>query len=344
MKAKSNMKRNQAIVARNRPANRLPASSFKGGNILVPVDFSDCSHQALDYAISFARQFRAGIALLHVVHVNYYAASNDYTTCDYPELIEETRRAGEKQLGDLACSVRKKYPVKTVVETGHPGSRIVDTAKKLGVELIITSTHGRTGFKRAFLGSTAEHVVRYAPCPVLTIPGRTRSAQRDKAPRFQIKKILVPIDFSEVSKDALAYAAALAEHFGTEVILLHVTEKTPIDYLLGRGLMNHLVVPMMKQAKADLARMARSLNQAHGAHLSAIVRTGKPFEEICRAASVLGADLIVLTTHGHTGLKHVVLGSTAERVVRYADCPVLVVRDQARIGQKKRSVRRRPMN
>ena len=344
MKTKSKSKRNQVMIEMTCRDAQLPAASsretqsatspFRRKNILVPVDFSDCSRRALDYAIPFARQFRAGIALLHVIHVNYYAASNDYTTFDYSELLDETRRAGEKQLGDLARSVRNKYPVKTVIQTGHPGSRIVDTAKKLGAGLIITSTHGRTGFKRAFLGSTAEHVVRYAPCPVLTVPGRTAPARRSNTPPFQLKKILVPIDFSEVSKDALAYAASLAGHFSAEFILLHVTEKSPIDYLLGRGLMNHLVVPMMKQAEADLARLAGRLSKAHGAQLSAVVRTGKPFEEICRAARTLGADLIVLTTHGYTGLKHVVLGSTAERVVRHADCPVLVVRKRKPDGKR----------
>lgn len=336
-KTKSRMKPNQVTIATNRREGPLPAASsrkrqpvaslFQSKKVLVPVDFSDCSSQALDYALAFARHLRAGLTLLHVIHVNYYAAGADFATYDYPELLEETHRAGEKQLGNLARSIRKKYPVNTVLQSGHPGSLIVDTARQLGVGLIITSTHGRTGFKRAFLGSTAEHVVRHAPCPVLTVPGRSRSARRGKTPPLQLKKILVPIDFSKVSKAALAYAAFLAGQFGAEFILLHVTEKSPIDYLLGPGLMNHLVVPMMKQAEADLARLAGSLSKAHGAHLTAVVRTGKPFEEICRAARTLGADLIVLTTHGHTGLKHVVLGSTAERVVRHADCPVLVVRD-----------------
>ena len=344
------MKQNQVPSATNRRGGPLAAASsrepqpvdspFQRKKVLVPVDFSDCSRQALDYALPFARHFQAGLTLLHVVHVNYYSAGGDFATYDYPDLLEETHRAGQKRLGDLARSIRKQYPFNTVLQTGHPGNLIVDTAKKLEVGLIITSTRGRTGFKRAFLGSTAEHVVRYAPCPVLTVPGRSRPARRGKTSPFQLKKILVPIDFSKVSKEALAYAAFLAGQFGAEFILLHVTEKAPIDYLLGPGLMNHLVVPMMKQAEADLAHLAGRLSNAHGAHLTAVVRTGTPYEEICRAARALGADLIVLTTHGHTGLKHVVLGSTAERVVRHADCPVLVVRDPARVGGGKRSVRR----
>jgi len=106
---------------------------------------------------------------------------------------------------------------------------------------------------------------------------------------------------------------------------MHIVEKFPIDYLLGRELMNETIVPMMKQGEADLERMAEDLGKATGVKATAVVRDGKPFEEICQSAKTVGADLIVLTTHGYTGLKHVWLGSTAERVVRHASCPVLVV-------------------
>lgn len=140
-------------------------------NILVPIDFSDCSRKALEYALPVARQFQAAITLLHVVHVNYYVTSSEYAAFDYPELIEDTQRAGERRLAKLASSVRKRCSVTTVIETGHPGSIIVDSAKKQRTDLIIISTHGRTGLKRVFLGSTAEYVVRYATCPVLIVRG-----------------------------------------------------------------------------------------------------------------------------------------------------------------------------
>jgi nucleotide-binding universal stress UspA family protein len=164
-------------TARRLRAGKAPAAGGKARRgpalrlikILVPVDFSDCSRKALEYALPFARQFHAGITLLHIVHVNYYAANSEYTTFDYPELIEETGRAGKKQLDVLARSIARKCQVTTLIQTGHPGSIIVDTAKRRGIDLIIISTHGRTGFKRAFLGSTAEYAVRYAPCPVLIV-------------------------------------------------------------------------------------------------------------------------------------------------------------------------------
>ncbi len=171
------MKRKIKKIAHSATALRTPVAKgtkhtdpvLQFTKILVPVDFSECSRKAIEYAVQFARQFHAEIALLHVVHVNYYAANSEYTTFDYPELIEETRRTGERELGNLASSLPKTYPIKTLIRTGHPGSVIVDAAKKRGMDLIIISTHGHTGFKRVFLGSTAEYVLRYAPCPVLIV-------------------------------------------------------------------------------------------------------------------------------------------------------------------------------
>ena len=169
--------------------------------------------------------------------------------------------------------------------------------------------------------------MRHAPCPVLTVPARTTPKQIGKTPPFKIEKILVPIDFSNIAKGALPWATSLAAHFGAEISLLHVVEKFPIDYLLGRELMNDTITPLMKQAAAEMGRVAGSLNKSTGVKASAFVRSGTPFEEICHAAQTLGADMIVLTTHGYTGLKHIWLGSTAERVVRHSHCPVLVVRE-----------------
>jgi nucleotide-binding universal stress UspA family protein len=168
VRAETQSKRDQAVSGKTKPV----ASPFKVQNILVPIDFSPRSGKVLEYALPIARRFNAKIVLLHVVHADYFVASSDYSVFDYPELMQELRRAGEKQLGDLARSIRKKCPVTTVVQTGHPGNLIVETADKLGIGLIIIATHGHTGFKRAFLGSTAEFVVRHAHCPVLAMRER----------------------------------------------------------------------------------------------------------------------------------------------------------------------------
>ena len=177
------------------------------------------------------------------------------------------------------------------MRTGTPFHEITTAARERAADLIVIATHGYTGAKRVLLGSTAERVVRHARCPVLTVPTRTTLKRIPKTPPFKLQKILVPIDFSNISKDALPWATFLAAHFGAELILLHVVEKFPIDYLLGRELMNEAIVPLMKQAEADLERMAGSLSKSTGVNLSAVVRDGTPFEEICHAANDAGYGL-----------------------------------------------------
>ena len=122
-------------------------------------------------------------------------------------------------------------------------------------------------------------------------------------PPLDLKRILVPIDFSKTSKTALPWAASLAAEFNGELILLYVMEKFPVDYVLGRDLMNEWVTPFMKQAEAELEVIAGKLGKSQALNTSAVVRRGKPFREICDVAKIVGAGLIVLTTRGYTGLK-----------------------------------------
>ena len=145
---------------------------------------------------------------------------------------------------------------------------------------------------------------------------------------FSLKKILVPVDFSDYSKKALRYARPFAEQFGAEIILLHVVEPvvTPESY--------YFVPPGLEEANVRRADSVRKrLTDLRKDELGTeirgdtVVQLGKPFHEIVKVAQVEQVDLIILTTHGYTGLKHVMLGSNAERVVRHAPCPVLVVRE-----------------
>jgi universal stress protein A len=145
------------------PAQSLAAEPvFKLRKILVPIDFSDCSKKALNYAIPFARQFGAELKLLHVVEP-YPAAPEmmpyDAETIEYGLLEMEALR---KELGNVGpCSI--------LVRKGAPPTEITSAAKDVEADLIIISTHGRKGLSRMFLGSTAERVVRSAPCPVLIV-------------------------------------------------------------------------------------------------------------------------------------------------------------------------------
>jgi universal stress protein A len=148
--------------------------------------------------------------------------------------------------------------------------------------------------------------------------------------RLQLQSILVPTDFSTPSLKALRYAAALAAQFGAKLTLLHVVEPigpTP-DFAYNPLVLDDEVV--MANAKEQLQRLLERQGVDVALVERTLVRDGVPFNEISAAASRLKADLIVIATHGYTGLKHVFLGSTAERVVRHAPCPVLVVREDER--------------
>ncbi len=146
-------------------------------------------------------------------------------------------------------------------------------------------------------------------------------------PVMKLEHILVPTDFSEVSRKAIRYAIPFARKFGARITLLHAIEPLPyaadLTYVpLGQGFP---IDPVKKEldAVAKLTLAPELLNEA-------IIRVGPAFEVITSVARELSIDLIVIATHGHTGFTHVFMGSTAERVVRHAPCPVLVVRERER--------------
>jgi nucleotide-binding universal stress UspA family protein len=147
----------------------------------------------------------------------------------------------------------------------------------------------------------------------------------------QISRIVVPVDFSEYSKKAFRYAIDFSKTFGAEMILVYVVEPIiyPADFSFGQ-----VALPSMERELQD-----RSKEQLHvlikkevpeGIQVRSVIRTGKPFVEIIQLAKEENADLIIIATHGHSGIEHVLFGSTAEKVVRKAPCPVLSIRSPER--------------
>jgi universal stress protein A len=143
-------------------------------------------------------------------------------------------------------------------------------------------------------------------------------------PELKLKRILVPIDFSEQSQKALHYAISFAKQFNAEIFLLHVVETvpTPEVAIAESGVLNFR---LRDEAKRELSDWRKEV--PHAAVKTAIY-AGIPFREIVRAADEHNTDLIILGTQGRTGLSHLFIGSTAERVVRHAPCPVMVVRER----------------
>jgi nucleotide-binding universal stress UspA family protein len=145
---------------------------------------------------------------------------------------------------------------------------------------------------------------------------------------LQLRHILVPIDFSEHSEKSLKYAARFAEQFGSRVTLLHVIQ--PVVYPADFGYPATVIDTLDDQVRSQVQVRLETLAEQAVRGAKSIVRVGQPYHEITTAAKDLDVDLIIVTTHGHTGLKHALLGSTAERVVRHAPCPVLTLRERER--------------
>lgn len=143
-----------------------------------------------------------------------------------------------------------------------------------------------------------------------------------------IKKILVPIDFSDYSKNALKYAADFAKFFNAKVSIVYVIEPLvyPSDFSLGQVAIPNFEFDLQDKAKEELNSLIHEIF-GDNAENEIIIKSGKPFLEIIETAEEIDADLIIIATHGHTGVEHLLFGSTAEKVVRKAPCPVLSLRD-----------------
>lgn len=144
--------------------------------VLVPIDFSDCSKHALRYALAFAEQFNARITLVSVVHDLH--TSFDFANAEYIADMDARKKKYADELGKLAKKELRQLRFKVMVRFGRPYEEIALAARDLDTDLIVISTHGMMGMTGREIGSTAERVIRYAPCPVLVV----RQKEREFAP------------------------------------------------------------------------------------------------------------------------------------------------------------------
>jgi nucleotide-binding universal stress UspA family protein len=297
-------------------------------NIIVPIDFSKMSMQAIQIAKQLARRFGASIHLAHVRHLNY---PTDFVT-PVPPIVpfsfnvyeEDAERTALKELKKVAD--RSGVPsAKCDVLSGAPAfDEICRLAQTLPSDLVVMPTHGHTGLKHVFLGSTAERIVQHSSCPVLVVRGK--ALQANNGSRFAMKTILVPVDFSNCSREGLRYAIAFAKDFGAKIILLHATYVGYVYSSEGTALYDipALQKAARKTAERKMHEFVRSMKFGPVKFETAFTE-GSPVIDICSFAKDHNIDLIVTSTHGLTGFTHVLIGSVAEQVVRHAPCPVLVV-------------------
>ena len=341
----------KTVTRSTRPTDRRLSTSVRRGkarakslqihSVLVPVDFSPPSREAIELSLPLAKLFGAEFHLVHVVPPDELLSS----TAALPLIMSQIQigRGIRKRLKDAAKQYSVELrPTNIHALRGHPFEEVCRLARDINTDLIITSTRGNTGLKRLRLGSTAERIVRYSPCPVLVIRGgdRKQAAGTNGKLKRQVtfKKILVPIDFSSCSLKGLDYAKALAKQFDASLVLLYSLH---LQYYVSSDEYARYDMPLlMQQTEKAACKEMRDLMRKtdwEGIKVKQSLQIGHPGDQVCARAKDYGADLIVTSTHGTTGLKHILLGSTAEFIVRHAPCPVLVVpsHDRPTIGSGK---------
>jgi nucleotide-binding universal stress UspA family protein len=293
----------------------------------VPIDFSKMSVQAIDTAKLLAQRYDATVHLAHVHQLDYPAGFTAPMPPLMPFSLVNYEQDEKKRLAHQLRTLADKYGLSRTschLLGGAPAfDEICRLANELPADLIVMPTHGRSGFKHVFLGSTAERVVQHSPCSVFV--AREDKRRSKKGPASSINTILVPVDFSGCSLQGLRYAISFAEKFAARVILLHAIQIT-YPYTSDRYALYDLSV-VTNALKKDAERRMRTfvrLAKFGPVKFETAIANGQPASAICAFARSHHVDLIITSTHGRTGFEHVLIGSTAEQVVRHAPCPVLV--------------------
>ena len=293
--------------------------------ILHPTDFSRCANQAFWHAIHLSRKYQAELYMLHAIVL--HEDDPHHPTSLLPDIDTAHKQLKELSLQNMDYLLESYHAedikAKKAEERGiATASIILEYVKKKNIDLIVMGTHGRRGFKHLLLGSVAEEVVRLASCPVLTI-------REQKQPKRieDLEKILIPVDFSDNAWEAFSYAKEIAIIYQAKLQFLHVIEEAvhPAFYLTGKSSIFDLVPDIKAKSIKAFKRILKETEMPE-VDIEYAVIEGKAAHEIVKFAEKHDTDLIVITTHGLTGLEHFFLGSVAEKVIRRSPCPVFIVK------------------
>jgi len=296
--------------------------------ILVPLDGSLAAESALESAMQVARAFQAEVLLLRSIQLVYSSmpmAPGGYGW-QWPDYApEDTRR----EILDYLNKIRQLYNcsdchVRSIALEGDPASCIVDTAEE-GIDLIVMSTHGETGMRRAIFGSVTERVLHSVKCPVLVT--------RSKEP---IRRILITLDGSLLAEKAILPTLEISRAIGARVILLRVNEvisMNPLEVAVSWDWdipepEQKLMGERRRTAESYLKDAARRFDLSLD-EVETFVLDGSPVDRIQEFARLYGIDLIAMSTHGHGGLRRWLYGSVAAKVMRGSHCSMLIIRPPA---------------
>jgi nucleotide-binding universal stress UspA family protein len=283
-------------------------------SILCPIDFSEFSVKAYDYAQSLAWHYKAELLVQHV----RYSFPAFYIDAAYKEIRRKLRNDALRKLREFAKrQTRILVQPQCVVQDGNASDKILSFAETQGVNLIVMGTHGLRGVDRLMLGSVTERVLRKACCPVLVVrkPVHDFVSPGENTDPINLKRIILGMDFSDHAHRALKYALSIAREYHAELTLLHVLEHLP-----GSKDLQSATAKVTKQLKELVSTRARKPPL-----VKFLVRIGKPYQEIIEVASETQTDLAIMGVRGRSSLDSALFGSTTYRVIQLGPCPVLAV-------------------
>ncbi len=315
--------------------------------ILVPTDFSDGSKTAYTFANELAAKFGGKIDLIHVIPTMKYLSESisklglpfDMDKDVYPKLIDQSRGYIED---DLTNYIDEKFVGKAVVKIDMKAFDVItETAASGNYDIIVMGTHGASA-NQLIKGNVTEKVIRYSKVPVLCVP--------ESVPTKKVSKVLVPIDFSANSWKAMPIAASFAASIGGELTLMHVkelygsegempphTSDRDESLILRDNLLTRFGEYALGNDDFDFELKSLGdheydilITEVEGQKVEVkvhtVIRKGvSAHYEITDYANE-NADILVMTTHGRSGLKQIFLGSTTEKVARYSKIPVITIR------------------
>ncbi|NJK81278.1 MAG: universal stress protein [Chloroflexaceae bacterium] len=318
--------------------------------ILVPLDGSELAAQALPYAQALAHLFETRLYLMHVIGTSQRREffrlhpEQAWTTNEAPlegetsdeRLHDGLTQHGVEYLRQMAASlVAAGLDVELDVHFGAPAGCILNATEKIEGDLIVMVTHGYSGLKRWTLGSVTDEVVRSTSTPLFIVRGQEQPATQPPA----FKRVLLSLDGSDVSHQALPVATRLARTAAAELHLIQAIppefEFTSILTRTGAGnaqtgdvatsTEDEVRSEVHTRAESYLEKIALPLRR-EGMTVRTYIKDGYPSEMIIAQATLVHADVIVMATHGYSGFKRLALGSVADKVLRATTTPLLLVR------------------
>ncbi|UVT16180.1 MAG: universal stress protein [Nitrospira sp.] len=293
--------------------------------ILLATDGSRGAVEAEAYAFALAQSWPAALTVMHVLE--FPPGLDPESPVNRLYLGEMTKRATHELAKLKARTADRGISVQPKIATGIPSEGVLAAASAEDPDLIVVGTRGKTGLAHVLLGSTAERIIRAAPCPVLAVRAEgtgEEPADQSRRDHAALHRLLVPIDFSDCSLDALEYGAMVAKRLNASVKILHVLEPVSygLDFTLSHVETRESIKTVLTKRLSDVVSALTSAGLAS----DFLIVGGLPADSILDAATAQGIDVIVMGTHGRRGLSRTLFGSVTESVLRRSSCPVLTVR------------------